>query len=78
MLGGLGLARAQVVGPEPPPWQAFLAAAGSDRRQAQAALDEIAVRWRDGYAAMIVDVARFLASPRTVPAPDEPASLGID
>ncbi|MDQ3070979.1 MAG: DUF3179 domain-containing protein [Acidobacteriota bacterium] len=77
-LGNLGLARSQNVRPEPPAWQAFLAAAGSDRRQAQAALDEIALRWRPGYAALIVDIARFLPSPRTVPGPDESASPGID
>ena len=32
----------------PPPWQAFVAAAGADRRQSEAALDDIAGRWRDG------------------------------
>ena len=77
VLGGLGVARSQNARPEPPPWQAFLAAGGSDRRQAQAALDVIAVRWQDSYAAMIVDVARFLPSPRTRHEPDEP-SIGID
>ncbi|MBA3296373.1 MAG: DUF3179 domain-containing protein, partial [Acidobacteria bacterium] len=78
VLGGLGVARSQDVRLEPPPWQAFMAAAGSDRRQAQAALDAIAVRWQDGYAGMIVDVARFLPSPRTVQGPDESPPLGGD
>lgn len=56
---------------EEPPWQAFIAAAGSDHRQAEAALAEIAAHWRDGYAAMIVDVARFLPSPRGMRSPEE-------
>ncbi len=50
----------------PPPWQAFVAAAGTDRGQSDAALDDIAGRWRNGYASMIVDVARFLPAPRGV------------
>lgn len=46
-----------------PPWQAFLTAAGADQKQAQAALSGIAARWRDSYAAMILDVVRLLPSP---------------
>jgi hypothetical protein len=61
-----------------PPWQAFLAAAGSDQKQAQSALAEIAARWRNSYAAMIVDVARFLPSPRTTQTTDEISPLDID
>lgn len=63
---------------EAPAWQAFLVAAGSDRRQAEAALDAIAAGWRDGYAAMIVDVTRFLPSPRGPRAADEPVGGGLD
>jgi len=77
VLGGLGVARSQNV-PEPPPWQAFMAAGGSDRPQAQAALDDIAVGWRDGYAAMILDVARFLPSPRAGAGATESSPLDID
>jgi len=61
-----------------PPWQAFLAAASSDDAQAQAALAEIALRWRDSYAAMIVDAARFLPSPRAPQAAEEQFPLDID
>jgi Protein of unknown function (DUF3179) len=75
-LAGSLSARAQVR-QEEPPWQAFLAAAGSDPAQAQAALAEIAGRWRDSYAAMIVDVARFLPSPRENPSADESRSPGL-
>ena len=56
-----------------PAWQAFIAAAGSDPKQAQAALADIAARWRDNYAAMIVDVVRFLPSPRANQAADQRA-----
>ena len=61
-----------------PPWQAFIAAAGPDQRQAQAAREEIAARWRDGHAAMIVDVARFLPSPRGPRAAEDPGSQTLD
>ena len=70
-------ARAQVRQDEPP-WQAFIAAAGSDPKQAQAALADIAARWRDNYAAMIVDIVRFLPSPRANQAADERPSRDVD
>ena len=60
---------------EEPSWQAFLAAASSDQRQAQAALADIAARWKDSYAAMILDVVRFLPSPRTNQMADQGPSL---
>jgi hypothetical protein len=59
--------------PAEPPWQAFLVAAGSNGKDAQDALRAIGGQWRDGYAAMLVDVARLLPSPREVRASDEPA-----
>jgi len=64
--------------PAPPPWQAFLLAAGADRRQADAALDQIAEAWQDPYAALIVDVARFLPSPRRPRPSDDPVGVGFD
>ena len=69
---------AQKLEPDEPPWQAFIAAAGTDHRQAQAALADIAARWRDGYAAMIVDVARFLPSPRVTRAAEDQPSPSLD
>ena len=63
-------AQAQSRPREEPAWQAFFAAAGPDRRQAEAALAEIGARWQDGYTAMIVDLARFLPSPRGHRVPD--------
>lgn len=69
---------AQEPGLDEPPWQAFIAAAGSDHRQAQTALADIAARWRDGYAAMIVDVARFLPSPRGPRAAEDQLSRQLD
>lgn len=55
-----------------------MAAASSDRRQSEAALAEIRKCWRDSYAAMIVDLARLLPSPRAVSATEDPSPLGID
>ncbi|HXG54313.1 MAG TPA: hypothetical protein VNJ03_02965, partial [Vicinamibacterales bacterium] len=48
---------AQPVSAEPS-WKTFLLAASSDERTARTALEEIGTRWRPGYAAMLVDVAR--------------------
>jgi hypothetical protein len=40
----------------------FFQAASPDEKASRAALEEIARLWRDGYAAMIVDLARFMRS----------------
>lgn len=63
-----------VTAQEPPPWQAFLAAGSSDRGVSEQALDAIEAPWRDGYTAMLIDVARFLPSPQAVGA-DEAGDL---
>jgi hypothetical protein len=55
---------------EEPPWQSFIVAGANDQRASRQALDVIAAGWKDGYAAMIVDVARLLPSPRGVERPD--------
>ena len=47
-----------------PTWQVFLAAASEDRAESEAALGALAAQWRDGYAALLIDAARFLPSPR--------------
>lgn len=57
-----------------PPWRAFIAAGSADRRQSESALQAIAPVWRDGYAAMVVDVARFLPAARR-PGPQGDAGL---
>jgi len=41
----------------------FILAASPDEEQARQALDSIAASWRDGYAAMFVDMARFFRAP---------------
>ena len=56
-----------------PPWQAFVAAAGSDERAARKALDEIEKRWRPGHSVMLVDLARLLPSARGSEGFTEPA-----
>lgn len=53
-----------------PPVELFLQAGSLDEREAKAALDEIARQWRDGYTAMIIDLARLLRpGPAAVDAP---------
>jgi hypothetical protein len=47
-----------------PTWQTFLAAASEDRGESEAALLTLAAHWRDGHAALLIDAARFLPSPR--------------
>jgi hypothetical protein len=54
----------------PPDLQLFFDAAASDERRARAALDAIAAGWRPGYAALFVDLARFLPADRSSPAQD--------
>jgi hypothetical protein len=43
-----------------PPLEWFFTAASADDRAARQAMDRLAAQWRDGYAAMIVDMARQL------------------
>jgi len=62
---------------EEPAWQAFFAAAGPDAPRAEAALAGIAARWQAGYAAMIVDLARFLPSPNRLQGPDRSSSSTV-
>src|SRR5262245_56784872 len=51
---------------EVPDVRLFFDAAGTDRKTAEAALTRIeASGWRDNYAALIVDLARFLPQART-------------
>ncbi len=49
---------------EPPELAAFFAAASADEKQAKAGLERLAAGWQEGYAGMIVDIARFLRGPR--------------
>lgn len=45
---------------EPPPLRLFLEAASPDDKEARQALDVIAGQWKDGYAPLLVDLARFM------------------
>ena len=55
-----------------PSWGTFLAADSRDRQTAQDALAAIARQWRDDYAGLIIDVARFHVTARPS-MPDERA-----
>jgi hypothetical protein len=61
-----------------PPWEAFLAAGLADRKVSTGALAVIAARWRDDFAGMLVDVARFLPSPRMPGTADTDGTLDAD
>jgi len=65
---------------EPPAIDAFLAAASANRREAAAAQAEIAAAWRDGYAAMLIDLLDVVqrtrdANPRTFMPPERLAEF---
>lgn len=79
VLGGALLAQPRAPATtDEPPWQAFIVAAGLDQRAAREALEDIGGRWRDQYAALIVDVARLLPSPRTGQPSREEGRLDAD
>lgn len=65
---------------EPPDIRLFFEAASIDRRQAESALERLSAAWRDGYAPLIIDLARFFPSPRRTPAaerrPEAPGAAG--
>ena len=50
----------------PPDLQLFIDAASQDEEKAEAALDVLAESWRDDYAVLFVEFARFMAPRRTV------------
>ena len=49
---------------EPPDLQLFFQTTSSDEKEAEAALEAIAENWQDGYTPLLIDIARFLPSPR--------------
>jgi hypothetical protein len=56
----------------------FLEAASADDRTARAALAELAAAWKDAYAAMIIDMARQMRSPRRAIGESPEATLVLD
>jgi hypothetical protein len=68
--GAIGVTRAQ----SPPPLDWFFAAAAADDRTARAAMDQLASRWRDGYASMIIDMARQLRMAPRQQSPQSPVA----
>ncbi|MGE0460788.1 MAG: DUF3179 domain-containing protein [Vicinamibacterales bacterium] len=59
-----------------PSWQAFLLAGDLNKRQSESALEEIGAGWDDRFTGMLIDVARFLPSPRSPRLSAEPSSSG--
>lgn len=59
-----------------PSWGTFLAADSRDRQTSQEALAAIARQWRDDYAGLIIDLARFYPPAR--PSPSEERIEGVD
>lgn len=84
LLLGLGPSPAPASGPAPgpaPDVRLFFLAAARDSAEAEPALREIGAAWRDGYAGLVIDLARFFPSsrpPSTGGSPDEPAPSGSD
>lgn len=64
-----GQSQAQPPAAQPPPLEAFFAAASADERQARAGIDALEARWRDRYTPMIIDLVRLMR-----PAPRQVAS----
>ncbi len=65
----------------PPDIELFFQAASLDKEQAEAALEKIAQDWNDGYAGLIIDLARFYPSSRQRPSFDAPGGVedfGLD
>ncbi len=67
----------------PPELRLFIQAASADEKQAKAALDRLALSWQDGYAPLLVDLARFMRgggregpSPEPAPRPDDGDAQG--
>ena len=55
----------------------FFQAASADQKQAAPALAELSRQWRPGYAAMLVDLARFIVSSPRIAPPGEPTTLDV-
>lgn len=65
-------------GESAPDVRLFFEAAARDDRQAEIALDGIASAWRDGYAAPILDLARFFPPVRRPPASGDVPEVAPD
>jgi hypothetical protein len=66
VLGAAVCAPGVAPGASPPPDVGlFFQAAGADEKEARRALDAIAGGWRDGYAALLLDIVRFIAPSRS-------------
>ena len=56
-----------VVAQSPPPLEDFVALAAMDAKVSEAAAERLAPLWKDAYAAMVLDLARFFRPAREAP-----------
>ena len=66
---------------QPPDIELFFRAASLDKEEAETALDKISQNWNNGYAGLIIDLARFYPSSRLRPSNGVPGGVeefGID
>lgn len=59
------------------PIATFLQAASADQKQAEPALAALSRTWQSGYAAMLIDLARFMVSPRGEAVSDLPRTVDL-
>ncbi|MGE3958171.1 MAG: DUF3179 domain-containing protein [Vicinamibacterales bacterium] len=62
----------------PVPIARFVEAASPDPRTSETALSAIQADWRDGYAALVIELARFMRPPRPSRPSDIPAAPSLD
>ena len=76
---GLLLSSRTVSAQAPPPLEDFVALASKDEKLSEAAAARLAPVWKDAYAAMIIDLARFFRPAREeAPSGASEDSLGGD
>ena len=56
----VAVAAAAPAADSPPPLQLFVEAASQDEQRARAGMAALAESWRDGYAPLIIDLARLM------------------
>lgn len=63
---------------DPPELRLFIETASPDEKQAKAALDRLAASWHDGYAPLLVDLARFMRGAGRAAGPSPESAPGLE